>query len=95
MTAASQNYKRLDWMRASSICFDNIILRYELKSRPALCNLSLNIRQGERIGICGRTGSGKSSLLAALFRLYDIESGSIHIGCVDIKTIPRQALRNQ
>lgn len=82
-------------MGAPNISFDKIILRYGSNSHPALCDLSLKIRQGERIGICGRTGSGKSSLLSALLRLHEIESGNIHIGDVDIKTIPRQALRKQ
>ena len=45
----------------------------------ALKNFNLKIRKGEKIGICGRTGSGKSSLLNILFRLYDIEKGKIFI----------------
>ena len=91
----SQDYKGLDWMTDSSISFNNAVLRYDPEGPPALRNLSLHIKSGERLGICGRTGSGKSSLLSALFRLYDIEEGSICVGGVDSKTIPRQALRDR
>ena len=91
----SHDYKRLDWPTDSSVFFNNAVLRYDPEGPPALRNLSLHIKSGERLGICGRTGSGKSSLLSALFRLYDIEEGSICVGGVDIKTIPRQALRDR
>ena len=90
----SQQYKQLYWLKTSDISFNNILLRYNSDGPPALQDFDLQIRSGERIGICGRTGSGKSTLLAALFRLYDIEDGSICISGVDIKTIPRQALRD-
>ncbi|KAK5988781.1 ABC transporter gloK [Cladobotryum mycophilum] len=50
---------------------------------------------GERIAICGRTGSGKSSLISVLLRLLEIDTGSIEIDNVDISTIPREELRKR
>lgn len=45
----------------------------------ALKNFNLKIKKGEKIAICGRTGSGKSSLLNILFRLYEINQGNVFI----------------
>ena len=63
--------------------FENVFLTYDDKEvenkKYALKNFSLNIKNGEKIAICGRTGSGKSSLLNILFRLYEIEQGKIFL----------------
>ena len=90
MTQDSTNRK---WLIQPTIHFDKVTLRYESNAAAALKELSLHIRTGERIGIAGRTGSGKSTLLNALFRLADIEQGSINVSGVDINTMARQALR--
>jgi ATP-binding cassette, subfamily C (CFTR/MRP), member 1 len=60
-----------------------------------LDNISLHIKPGERIGICGRTGSGKSTLIALLLRLIDPlpSSGSITIDALPLTAIPRPTLR--
>ena len=50
-----------------------------INKKYALKNFNLKIKNGEKIAICGRTGSGKSSLLNILLRLYDIEQGKIFI----------------
>jgi ABC-type multidrug transport system fused ATPase/permease subunit len=50
-----------------------------VNKKYALKNFNLSIKNGEKIAICGRTGSGKSSLLNILFRLYEIEGGNIYI----------------
>ncbi|KAK2776790.1 ABC multidrug transporter [Colletotrichum kahawae] len=65
------------------------------KSMPkALGGISLSIRAGEKIGIVGRTGSGKSSLLLALLRLLPLSSGSIHIDGLSLDTVPLLELRS-
>ncbi len=64
----------------ASIEIQNLTLRYRESMEPVLNSLSLSIREGERLAVVGRTGSGKTSLVQALFRLYPLESGTIRIG---------------
>jgi ABC-type multidrug transport system fused ATPase/permease subunit len=59
----------------------------------ALRGLTCTIRDGERVGVCGRTGAGKSSITVALLRLADVISGQIIIGGVDHATVPLAVLR--
>ena len=60
-----------------------------------LKDVSFTVRSRERVGIVGRTGSGKSSLTLAIFRMLEARSGSIKIDDVDISTITRHALRSR
>lgn len=60
-----------------------------------LKDVSLSIKAGEKIAICGRTGSGKTSLIMSLFRLIDSQGGSIRVGGLDIATLPRQTVRHR
>ncbi|OTB09170.1 hypothetical protein M426DRAFT_7187 [Hypoxylon sp. CI-4A] len=57
--------------------------------------VSLQVQPGQKIGICGRTGSGKSSLVATIARLLEIESGVISIDDTDIATVPRETIRQR
>lgn len=59
-----------------------------------LKEISITIQAGSRVAIVGRTGSGKSSLLRVLLRLNDFHSGSITLGGVDLRSIPKQHLRS-
>ena len=68
-------------------------LRYCPDAPAALSNVSFEIPHGDKVGIVGRTGSGKSSLCNALFRLYPLESGKILINDKDISTISLKSLR--
>ncbi|KAJ3497319.1 hypothetical protein NLG97_g1989 [Lecanicillium saksenae] len=61
----------------------------------ALDRVNFEIQPGTKVAICGRTGSGKSSLLLALFRMLDLESGSISIDGIDISAIPQTLLRSR
>ncbi|KAK3903084.1 ABC transporter type 1, transmembrane domain-containing protein [Staphylotrichum tortipilum] len=61
----------------------------------ALRDLTLSIPGGQQLTICGRTGSGKSSLLLTLLRMLDIQSGRIELDGVDITQIPRDVLRQK
>jgi ATP-binding cassette, subfamily C (CFTR/MRP), member 1 len=68
------------WPSQGKISFKNITLSYP--SRPdvlILKDLSLEVNPGEKVGVIGRTGSGKSTLMTALFRIVELKSGSIHI----------------
>ncbi|MCJ1314026.1 hypothetical protein MMC25_007706 [Agyrium rufum] len=65
-----------------------------ISSGIVLRNVSLSVKPGEKVGICGRTGSGKSSLVLCLFRMLDLESGSIHIDGIDITHLPHDFVRS-
>jgi ATP-binding cassette subfamily C (CFTR/MRP) protein 4 len=81
------------WPKEPSVVVKNISARYRQGLPLCLDHLSLSIKPGERVGIVGRTGAGKSSLLHALFRLLEVEEGSILIGGVDISKLGLHKLR--
>ncbi|CAM9789450.1 unnamed protein product [Ectocarpus sp. 4 AP-2014] len=74
---------------------DDVTMRYRPETDLVLKGVTLTIRPGEKIGIVGRTGSGKSSLMQVLFRMVDCEEGSIAIDGVDTKAIGLAALRSR
>ncbi len=76
------------------IVFENVDFEYE-KGKPILKNLSFRVKQGQTVAILGPTGSGKSSLVHLLQRLYDYTAGSITIGGVELKKIDKKWLRRQ
>ncbi|KAH9187108.1 hypothetical protein AeNC1_010919, partial [Aphanomyces euteiches] len=82
-------------LHEGAIEFNQVQFRYVASSPFVLQDLTCSIRGGEKIGIVGRTGAGKSSLTMVLFRMYPIESGSISIDGRDISTIAKQELRQQ
>ncbi|TQV93497.1 ABC multidrug transporter [Cordyceps javanica] len=82
-----------EWPKSGSITFTNVSASYEASLGPVLQNIDLTIKSGERIAICGRTGSGKSSCVSSLFRMLDLDTGSILIDGVDIAKAPREELR--
>lgn len=81
------------WPECGKIQFKDVFLRYSTDDPDVLKNLNFVINPREKIGIVGRTGAGKSSLIQALFRLAEIE-GSILIDEIDIKTISLSKLRS-
>ncbi|XP_053982539.1 ATP-binding cassette subfamily C member 4-like isoform X2 [Hylaeus volcanicus] len=81
-----------NWPTEGLIVFKNVYLRYADDEPPVLKNLNLVIRSGEKVGIVGRTGAGKSSLISALFRLAKVE-GSIEIDGIDTGSICLEDLR--
>ncbi|KAF7633061.1 hypothetical protein Mgra_00007555 [Meloidogyne graminicola] len=82
-----------EFPKDGSIKFENVLLKYKINELPALKNISFNIDNGKKIGIIGRTGSGKTSICNALFRLYPLESGKIFIGSEDILSVNIRQLR--
>ncbi|EAL64035.1 ABC transporter C family protein [Dictyostelium discoideum AX4] len=77
------------------IIFENVVMSYRQGLPAVLKGISFEIKAGEKIGICGRTGSGKSSLLLALFRIVELSSGRIIIDGLDISKIGLKDLRSQ
>ncbi|KAG8235221.1 hypothetical protein J437_LFUL015913 [Ladona fulva] len=82
------------WPTAGKIVFEKLFLYYDRSEPPVLKNLNLVINSCEKIGIVGRTGAGKSSLIAALFRLTDLE-GSICIDGLEITVLGLHDLRSK
>ncbi|KAJ7139196.1 P-loop containing nucleoside triphosphate hydrolase protein [Mycena epipterygia] len=83
------------WPSTGSLVFSDFSMRYRDDLPPALKNLSFELEGGLKIGICGRTGSGKSSTVLSLFRGIDqhLVTGKIVIDGVDISTLPLKQLR--
>ena len=78
---------------APDISFRNVNLRYRDQGDDVLHNITVNINSGERIVIVGRTGSGKSSLVRLVAKLYEAQEGTILIGNRNIDDIPPHELR--
>ena len=79
-----------------SIDFDHVSFSYKKGSgKNALSDIDLHIRSGETIGVIGGTGSGKSSLVNLICRLYDVTEGSVRVGGLDVRQYDMEALRNQ
>ena len=79
-----------------SIDFDDVSFSYKRGSdKNALSHIDLHIRSGETIGIIGGTGSGKSSLVNLICRLYDVSQGTVKVGGLDVRRYDMEALRNQ
>ncbi|RHY46062.1 hypothetical protein DYB30_005864 [Aphanomyces astaci] len=82
------------WPSAGQIQFDNVSFRYKPNDPLVLKHVDFVVRGGEKIGIVGRTGAGKSSLMMALFRMNEVASGSIAIDGVNIATVGLKHLRS-
>ncbi|KAJ8920723.1 hypothetical protein NQ315_004862 [Exocentrus adspersus] len=83
-----------NWPSAGCVHFENVSLRYSLDNPLVLDSITVRIAAKEKIGIVGRTGAGKSSIVAALFRLVKTK-GTILIDGINTKTIPLNVLRSK
>lgn len=76
--------------------FNHVNFSYKHGSgKNALSDIDLKIKSGETIGVIGGTGSGKSSLVNLICRLYDVDEGSVHVGGVDVRQYDTEVLRNE
>lgn len=83
-------------VKDGSISFENVDFSYANdKNKLNLENVNLEIKSGETIGIIGGTGSAKSTLVQLIPRLYDVTSGSIKVGGVDVRDYDIDTLRNE
>lgn len=83
------------WPSAGAIKIRNLEMRYRPELPSVLHDLSLDIQGGEKIGVVGRTGAGKSSIMMALFRLVEPTKGTIEIDGVDVSKIGLFDLRTR
>ncbi|EAT78337.2 hypothetical protein SNOG_14100 [Parastagonospora nodorum SN15] len=83
----------LYWPRNGAISFNSVTASYAPHSQPILQGINLHIRSGQRVGIVGRSGSGKSSLVACLCRMMNLHSGNITIDGVDTSTLSPEDIR--
>ncbi|CAM8928970.1 unnamed protein product [Rhodiola kirilowii] len=86
------NRPPLGWPFLGSIEFEDVVLRYRPGLPSVLHGLSFKVSPNEKIGIVGRTGAGKSSMLNALFRLVELEKGRILIDGCDVAKGPKYGL---
>jgi ABC-type multidrug transport system ATPase subunit len=83
------------WDRVEGLVeFDQVTFGYD-RNQPVLQNVSLAIQPGEMIGIVGRSGSGKTTMVNLLSRFYDVQEGSIRIDGIDIRQLSSTQLRER
>jgi ABC-type multidrug transport system fused ATPase/permease subunit len=83
-----------EWPTAGAMTFQDVTMTYRPGLEPALRGVTFELRGGEKVGVCGRTGSGKSSLVIALLRMTEF-SGRIQIDGVGTKEIGLHTLRQR
>ncbi|EEP79833.1 hypothetical protein UREG_04679 [Uncinocarpus reesii 1704] len=91
---SENNTPPTNWPGEGGIEFKDVSAEYR-PGEPVLKGVSLKINPGEKIGVCGRTGSGKSSMVLSIFRMIELSGGSITVDGVDLSTIPRQEIRSR
>ena len=83
-------------VKDGAIDFENVCFAYQSGTgEDTLKDIDLHIKSGETVGIIGGTGCGKSSLVNLISRLYDVKSGSVKVGGVDVRDYDMESLRNQ
>ena len=94
MLMFSCSHRVICWdTRAPSITFEQVSLRYREGLPYALKEVSFRVEGGEKLGVAGRTGAGKSSLVRVLFRLAEVSSGRILLDDVDVLEYSLHELR--
>lgn len=94
-TTLPKSKEQITEVKDGSIDFNNVDFCYSQKADvKVLKNIDLHIASGETVGIIGATGSGKSSLVSLIPRLYDATNGSVKVGGLDVRKYNLDALRN-
>ncbi|KAG7426199.1 ABC transporter gloK [Fusarium oxysporum f. sp. raphani] len=84
-----------EWPSRGEIHFSDVTLTHSTSLPPTISNLTLDIKPGSKMAICGRTGSGKSTLVNSLLGLVQVSSGLISIDDVDISTLAKDEVRSR
>jgi ATP-binding cassette subfamily B protein len=77
----------------ASIAFENVSFAYSEGGRDVLRNINLRINDGETVAVVGPTGSGKTTLISLILRLYDPTGGVVRVGGRDVRELPLETLR--
>ncbi|RBA18274.1 hypothetical protein FPRO05_10569 [Fusarium proliferatum] len=85
----------VEWPSRGEIHFSDVTLTHSTSLPPTISNLTLDIKPGSKMAICGRTGSGKSTLVNSLLGLVQVSSGIITIDDVDISTLAKDEVRSR
>jgi ABC-type multidrug transport system fused ATPase/permease subunit len=81
------------WPSKGEIKFDGVVMPYLPNTPPVLKGINFSMREGEKVGVVGRTGAGKSSLIVALYRLAEISEGKIQVDSIDCSMVNLNKLR--
>ncbi|KAL0031798.1 hypothetical protein WJX79_007928 [Trebouxia sp. C0005] len=84
-----------DWPQAGAISYNNVVMKYRPELEPVLKGVSFEVAAGEKVGIVGRTGSGKSSLIVTLFRIVETDGGSITLDGLDLQSMGLNDVRGR
>ena len=81
------------WPAAGAIMFDNVQLKYRPDLPLVLRGLTFDVRAGEKVGIVGRTGAGKSSLVQAIYRTVELAAGTISVDGQNLRDLGLHTVR--
>ncbi|KAL7937120.1 P-loop containing nucleoside triphosphate hydrolase protein [Trichoderma chlorosporum] len=84
-----------EWPAQGSLELVNLSVQYDSTSHPVLQDISISVKPGQKLGLVGRSGSGKSSLIQALFRMANTPSGQILLDGQDIARVPKPLIRQK
>ena len=82
-------------IKDGSVVFENVNFVYPGSTEPTLTDINFTIRSGETVGVVGSTGSSKTTLVQLIPRLYDVTSGSVKVGGVDVREYDLKLLRDK
>ena len=82
------------WPFKGDINFEGVVMPYMPNAPPVLKGITFSVRPGEKVGVVGRTGAGKSSLIVALYRLAEITHGKIEVNSIDCSFVNLNKLRS-
>ncbi|KAL3299574.1 ABC transporter [Colletotrichum asianum] len=92
-SAAGRWTPPVNWPQTGAVTFSDVVASYGSDASPVLKKLSLAIGGGQHVAICGRSGSGKTSLIMTLLQMTDMKEGRIDIDGVDVSTLLQSELR--